>query len=232
MLRQICRRGRLDALLHDCSLEAENPLASAYSLLLPTGSNAAPLPPSVTDHRAKGQSLTSEIYSLILEYVNTINPPSILFRHFAALPHPNHAIDHILPPRAVAVKHLKHKTRVFTPSSIHAGNSSISYKGPDGFLSFGSINSMWEIMLHGVLRTFVLVAPRRHLSPEDQSQSPYQMLPGFLCTVVYTKHLETYTVIEPENIISHLAYYDRPEGTFSIQVPTTIVIESLYRNRD
>jgi hypothetical protein len=232
MLRQICRRGRLDALLHDQSLEADNPLGSAYRLFLPTRHSPSNAELSITNHRAKGQPLTSEIYSLILEYINVTSPPSAPFRHFAALPHPTHTVANILPPRAVSVKYLKHKTRLFTPSVIHAGNSSISYKGQDGFLAFGSINSIWEIVLQGVLRIFVIVAPRQHLSPEDQSQNPYQRFPGFQCTVVYTKHLETYTVIEPVDIISHLAYYDRPDGTFSIRAPTTVVIESLCHNRD
>ena len=135
--------------------------------------------------------------------------PSAPFCHFSALPHPTHTVANILPPRAVSVKYLKNKTCLFTPSVIHAGNSSISYKYQDGFLAFGSINSIWEIVLHRVLRTFVIVAPRQHLSPEDQSQNPYQRFPGFQCTVVYIKHLETYTVIEPVDIISHLVYYDR-----------------------
>lgn len=91
---------------------------------------------------------------------------------------------------------------------------------------------MWEVVLCSRVCTFIIIAPRQPLSPEDQSLSPYQDFPGLQCMVVYTQHQTGYIVLEPRDIISHVAYYNRPSGTFGIKTPTTVVIESLYGNRD
>jgi hypothetical protein len=238
MLHQICHCGRLDAFLHDQTLKENSSMASAYQLFSSAALNSrinpdTPLPfEFVINHRTKGDPLSSEIYSLILTYINIITQPSLCFRHFNDLPHPDHAANNILPPRAVPVKWIKHKTRTFSLSSIHAGNSSISYRGSDRFLAFGSIDSMWEVVLLGIIRTFIIVAPCQHLLLEDQLRSPYNDFPGFQCTIVYTQHQTGFVVIEPQDIVSHVAYYDRPSGTFGIKAPTSVLIESLYRNRD
>lgn len=224
MLRQICRRGRLDALLHDNALNG-NPMAPAFSVLSP-GTHL-----QTVNHDPKS-ILDSEVYEIILGYVNSACPNSTCFRHYKNYPHPLNA--NILPRLASEVKYMKHRGRNFSPQSIHPGNASISYRNADDFVVLGSILSIWMMDLNGEHRTFIIVSPHQLLSPEDQLRNPYANLPGFQCTVIYTSSntIQTVNVIEPKHIVSHTAYFKRPAGTFGILKPITVVIESLYRNRD
>jgi hypothetical protein len=180
--------------------------------------------------QAKSKTLSPEIYDLILEYVNTILLFS--FRHFKQIPHPMDA--NILPRIAVQSNNLKHKERNYTTFSMHSGNSSICYKCKNGDINAGFIISIWSQVLVRQLHTFVVVSPHEILSTADQELNPYKSRPGFLSAIVYSQKSEPHKqiVIEKEQIISHVAYYIRPPGTFGIKAGTMILINSLNRNRE
>ena len=92
---------------------------------------------------------------------------------------------------------------------------------------------MWSQVLQGEKRTFIVVTPHTQLSAPDATHSPYPSWSGFLGTVVYSQPVPArpQVVIQPSQIRSHVAYYNRPPGTFGIKVGVFILIDSLHRNR-
>ena len=230
MLRQMCRRGRLDALLGNAGVEPSN--KTAHPALQILSSAPVDVDSPVSFSALRQDNLPSPIYNMILRYVNTGRTTSASVRHLQQFPHPTDA--EVLPPRAFSKKHLKHKTRNYSIFAMHPGNASVSYRTIDGFLAFGFIKSMWQILLENRTRTFIIVSPHQPLSAVDQVHSPYSLRPGFQCTVVYSRPtaMESWVVIETEHILGHVPYYERPSGTFGIHQKTMVLIESLYRNRD
>jgi len=226
MLMQICWRGRLNGLIHDTVLSG-NSLSTPLGNLMPTAVPSS----DHAKHISHGECIPSTMYNLVLTYMNTVHSGDP-FRHFKQIPHPVNAC--VLSPFAVRVNHLEHNKRNFSTHALHAGNRSIGYRGMDGYLALGFIQSMWELCVDQVKRTLIIVLPHEHLSLHDQPCNPYLSYPGLQCTLVYSRSLPDTqcVVIEPAHIISHIAYYKRPPGTFAIKEATLVLMESLYRNRD
>ncbi|KAJ7897962.1 ribonuclease H-like domain-containing protein [Mycena olivaceomarginata] len=111
------------------------------------------------------------------------------------------------------------------PPSTPSNNTT----GGMGFIEF-----IWMQVLQGQKRTFVVVWPHTALSLADAAQTPYPTHPRFACSVGYTKPLQPQPqlIVEPRHIISHIAYYSWPSGTYGVQQPITIFTDSLHRNRD
>ena len=147
------------------------------------------------------------------------------------MPHPANA--NVLPRGANPVSHLKHKGRGYSTHELHPGNSSISYVSGKGETGAGHIEFMWQILLNGQPRVFIFVSPYCHLSQEHELKNPYQLRPGFLGTIVYPRQVacNNLVVIQQAQVIGHVAFYNRPFGTFGIPVPTTIILDSLHCNR-
>jgi hypothetical protein len=116
---------------------------------------------------------------------------------------------------------------------MHPGNATISFIDHEGFQAFGIIKAIWQIKLttDRDVRLFLEITPFRSLSTQDQAHNPYLLWPGFQCTIVYSNLPANNVIIEPSAIITHIAYYRRPPGTFGIAEATTVVTESLSRNR-
>lgn len=227
MLRQICRRGRLAALVHDMiKTSRHTKLKSALSILIPKSylnSNVTEAP-----NVKKRQPIPDDIYSLFLSFLNAESPTPI--RHFNQLPHPDNAT--ILSPIAVPKSHIEHKKRTYSVFSNHAGNSSISFRS-NSDIQYGQIKAIWTHEINGT--TDLLVVSTYHrLSDHDNQLHPYSKLPGLLCSVVYsdsTKRPSNLIVIRPQQIIGHIGSLKRPAGTFGIQDEIVILVDSLHRNR-
>ncbi|KAJ7861679.1 hypothetical protein B0H14DRAFT_2349908, partial [Mycena olivaceomarginata] len=128
-----------------------------------------------------------------------------------------------------------HKTRLFSTFKKHHGGSSVSFRHPStGRKSMGFIESIWTQALQGQTRTFVVVRPHTALSLADAAKTPYPTHPRFACVVGYTEPLQPQPqlIVEPRHIISHVAYYSRPKGTYGVQQAITIFADSLHRGRD
>jgi hypothetical protein len=217
MLRQICRRGCLSALIHDSLTSGEILSGTLQSLAKKACSSSVG-----HDH-----GLPPEEYTLLLSYINTTYYQDSPFRHYKTLPHPDGS--KVLSPKAEMVKHISHHGRNYSISAIHRGNSSIVYQPAGGGIDAGFITSMCRLVLDGTVRTFVVVAPHKLLSIQDEKLSPYSSRPGFLARLVYTAS-DPEIVIEPDNVIGHVAYYNRPPGTFNILQATTVLVNSFHRN--
>jgi hypothetical protein len=235
MLRQICRRGRLTGFIQDY-VNTDGPFGAALKILFP-GAIVASTEKAATNHEAehnsRGVALSAELYGTVLKHVNTLWPNSP-FRHRNDLPHPPNA--HVLPPVAVPVKHITHNGRNYSIFSMHPGGSSVSYRCQDGTIDVGFIMSMWTQVLMGVSHLYIVVSPHAHLTANDAARSPYVSRPGFMGTVVYSKPTPTqerkHVLIEQKQIRGHVAYYERPPGTFGIKSGIRILVDSLHRNRE
>ena len=188
------------------------------------------LPLAEAHHNAQGINLPTHVYDLILTYMNTLSTSSPI-RHFKNLPHPMDV--YVLPRTAMSTDHLEQKGRGYSTFSMHPGNSCISYKSKNDNIGTGFIASMWAQVLMGKLYQFIIISPHKYLSVDDEQKSPYPSRPGFLCTQIYHQQSEIYeqVIVEPNQIISHLGYFDRPSGLFGIEAKTRILVKSLHRNR-
>lgn len=235
MLRQICRRGRLSAITQD-HIHSNNLFGEALKILFPDAVVPDPAPIQYGDmetarYNSKGVMLTPEIYNEILRLINS-ESQTLFFRHHHNLPHPPDAL--VLPPLAISIRKVEHNGRGYTAFSSHPGNSSISYHCSNGNIDTGFITSMWSQVLQGTKRIFIVVAPHTFLSAHDALRSPYSSRTGLLGTVVYSQPTQarSYVLIQQNQIRGHVAYYDRPPGTFGINEGVRILIDSLNRNRN
>ena len=183
----------------------------------------------MAQHNSKGVLLALEIYNAILNLVNSESP---VFQHHHNFPHPPDSL--VLPPFAIPIWKIEQGGRGYTAFSSHPGNSSISYCCTNGDVDMGFIISMWSQVLQGMNRIFVVVEPHRLLSAYDAVYSPYSSRTGFLGTVAYSQPTQarSWVLIQQNQIRSHIAYYNRPPGTFGIKVGVRILIDSLHHNRN
>ena len=226
MLRQMCRRGRLMARLHDSSSHPTSPesITILSDILLQTASVKE-------DPDGTGLEIVpADVYEAILSYLNSQMP--FLHRHAQAMPHPHNA--HVLPCAAIPVCHIKHKGRDYSTVGMHSGNSSVHFlKARSSTVDSGHIEAMWQYTIDGILRTFIVLSVHQNLSPQDEVLDPYIAYPGFLAKVVYARQTDNLflVILEQDQIVGHVAYYNRPAGTFGIRRSTSILVNSLHRYR-
>jgi hypothetical protein len=230
MLRQICRHGRLMGFIHAYAL-SDNIMGKALQVLVPQSLLDQEIAVEPTISLTKIKILPPEVYEAILAYINA-HSPFMPFHHFKHFPHPLDA--NVLPRIATPLNHVKHKGWDYSILTMHAGNSSIRFQCQDGTTDLGLINSIWSQTLQDKTYIFLTVAPHARLTAEDEAKNPYLSRPGFLATLIYSKPLlpQKLVVIRLDDIVSHVAYYQRPPGTFAIGSATTVVIDSLHRGRD
>lgn len=221
MLRQICRRSRLMAFMRDSSFSMINAFKTLTQDVIPSKGTES----------TSNDMLPLDVYDDIRSLLNS-ESPSIPFRHFKDFPHPDSA--HVLPRQATSVQHIKIKGRAYSTYKQHHGNSSIGYcfaAGGEIQTCAGFIDAIWRQTLDGATRTFLVISPHQFLSVEDSQRNPYQRRNGFQVDIAYTNPSNAHCVVGPNQVIGHIAYYQRPPGTFGIMSGITILIDSLYRNR-
>jgi len=228
MLQTIVRRQRFYAYAQSTS---NTRLGSILQTLVPhvTAMPATDTPPTAKEieklYATRGDLIPPEIYNALLMYINanTMEP----FHHCANLPH---TTPRVLPQIAIKHKWFIHLTQLFGPCSLNPGNSCISFRTSSGMVGSGEIIGIWSYFLDGIMCDFLAVLPHSRLSNEDSGRNPYNLFPGFQCTVVYAQSINQIIIIEPTHLISHLAQLVRPPGTFGISRSIIILNHSLNRN--
>ncbi|EJD36461.1 hypothetical protein AURDEDRAFT_130065 [Auricularia subglabra TFB-10046 SS5] len=174
MLRQICRRGRLEALIRD-AVDKSSMLQKFCAVLFPDA-----LPPAVLSSAetaiisSQNQELSPEHYQLILDHVNK---PHGVWRHRDSFPHP--PLAKVLPARAKALRSITTHTRSYAVKESHLANSSISFVVPATRTKrTGFINTIWQLPMDAKLRTFMLVHTLEDLTAEEYRQTPYACIVG------------------------------------------------------
>ena len=231
MLRTIVRQQWFHAYAQSTS---NTRLGSILQTLVPhvTAMPATDTPPTAKEieklYATRGDLIPPEIYNALLMYINanTMEP----FHHCANLPH---TTPRVLPQIAIKHKrfiHLTILTWLFGPRSLNPGNSCISFRTSSGTVGSGEIISICSYFLDSIMRDFLAVLPHSRLSNEDSGRNPYDLFPGFQCTVVYAQSINQIIIIEPTHLISHLAQLVWPPGTFGISRSIIILNHSLNRN--
>ncbi|KZV99787.1 hypothetical protein EXIGLDRAFT_579620, partial [Exidia glandulosa HHB12029] len=175
MLRQICRRGRLEARIRDGS---DNPeVQKLYSLLVPGAASSAPRALTAEDEIALHKydaPLSESDYDLVFNYLHSRDGT---WRRYDALPHPPQ--PRIVPLRARSIVTTEIAGRTFDIHQSHIGNSSIRFymPGNPAETSSGFIKAIWTMAIEGELRTFLGVHTHVALAAPNAPLSPYIDLP-------------------------------------------------------
>ncbi|KAF7367760.1 hypothetical protein MSAN_00840000 [Mycena sanguinolenta] len=237
MLRQMCRRGRLLAAISDSAKtpDSKSPVVEAMRVLSPGNQVSATSetlkqvsPGEEPAYNGLGDILDATIYEMILGYWNRNYAPPYIRAADLTFDLLNAGVK-VLPSRAVERTEFKHNTRLFGAFGKHQANSSISFYNPfTGGKDFGYIESVWNMALEGQIRTFVVVQPHTAVSPADNAKAPYAACPGFKCFLCYTNPAPPRPglIVELRHIISHVACFERPAGTYGIEEEITIFNDS------
>ncbi|KAK7013213.1 hypothetical protein R3P38DRAFT_2546681 [Favolaschia claudopus] len=232
MLRQMARRGRLEAQLSDGQLKA-GALGQFSEILQPTiaasRKQAKPLSDLAVAKILKvSKELPEEDYELLLQYQRSKGQP---WRSWLDLPQPHGAL--ILPPAVLYSRHFKIGDHTFSRIKSRKKNSRIQFKDPEDSTTrcTGYIREIWQIPVHNYLQTFFLVEKYKPLALGAIQKTPYHSLNLFQATAVSTDPSNNFCIIEPHHILTHLTSYYRPKGTFGILKAILVICWALNRGR-
>ncbi|THU94689.1 hypothetical protein K435DRAFT_819951 [Dendrothele bispora CBS 962.96] len=162
---------------------------------------------------AKSPRLSNFNYELLFTFLQAKGQP---WRRYNAFPHPENSL--ILSPFANHPMQITYEGHVYSCYRSHQGNSAIQ-------VHTGVIDSIWTLPLDGFERTFFLM----HLY---NVKSPYHNWPQVNAELVAADLSDpTLLIIEPNQIITHLATYKLPAGTYGIDQETLAICWSLNRGR-
>ena len=223
MLRQICRRGRIKALVADGAISTHGYLQAFYALLQPEDSLSDNIAhANFLKTKRRGRKLNITEYEQLLDLVNA-GLPSPTVRHHHSFPHPMNAV--VLPQFVTNENSVEHKGRSFSPRVCHEGKSCIQYFTSAALIGedTGFIETIFQLTIGGVLRTFLIISPHLSLSIMDQARDPFLQRPRFKMKLVYAQSSNDKILIELRQVGTHLAMRRRPAGTFGISQPVMIL---------
>ncbi|KAF8068046.1 hypothetical protein FPV67DRAFT_1669907 [Lyophyllum atratum] len=227
MLRQMSRRARIDALLHD--EDGSRDLADTLDPIHVSMDTPLPLKPTeVSEILLKAPALSPEEYNALLYYLHLTGRP---YRAFHDFPHPPNA--NILPPQAQRPLQVhRDQECTFSCERSHKGNSAIQFYNPlTQTHDTGFIQTIWGLPLEGSMRNFMVVRPHRPLSALEEGQAPFSQYSGFMTRIVDALPSDDLVIIEPTHIITHVMTFRRPAGTYGIGKETMVVCWALNRRR-
>jgi len=229
MLRQISRRGRLEALLQDKQDEASQNLAPILAPEnLSGGGPPGVLKPSETaKFFTKALMLPDADYDALVNYLQFTGRP---YRHWKNLPYPPN--PRILPTRAEFPPQVSQNGHTYSCERSHRGNSAIYFYNPlTQQYRTGFIQSIWRLPLEGSISTFIVVQPHRSLPPQEETKAPFLQYSGFRAQIFDQQPSNELVIIEPTHIITHLTTFKRPAGTYGINGHTLVVCWALDRGK-
>jgi len=231
MLRQMCRRARLNVTSHDEFQEAS--VQTLFKTLRGTDSGHTTTSTLTAQELAlflaKGHEIDAPTYNAILRYLISLGQPWHPYNQVP--PHPDR--NWILPPRGSIPSQVVVEEKTYSCDLSHHGNSVIMFYNPqDANITYtGVIHTICQVPLHSALRTYFIVHLHQDLPPHFQVLSPYTLHTGFASKLVETSPSDYSLVIEPQHIITHLTTYKRPAGTFNIPRETLAICWALNRGR-
>ena len=106
-------------------------------------------------------------------------------------------------------------------------------------VQYGYISRIWILPSNTPFtqsQTFLSILLYKKISGDDAVKSPYCSYPGFKCFLVYTPEVQqalpNTMVVRLEQVIFHIASFDRPLITFGIEKKhVTVLVDSLHRDR-
>lgn len=226
MLRQMSRRARVDALLHDHKDTQE--LANILEPVLSSTEIPVSLKPTDTaEFLKKATPLLDVDYNSLLQYLNATGRP---YRHFNNFPHPPQSL--ILPFRAQRPYQIHQGESTFSCQTSHKGNSSIQFYNPHTQThDTGAIETIWQLPLEALLQTFIVVRQHQPLPTHEEQKAPFIHYPGFQSRAVDAALSNKLVIIEPTHIITHLTVLPRPIDTYGIDRNFLVICWALNRGR-
>lgn len=229
MLRQMSRRARLDAFLHDRLDDGLTELSDIlHPLEVPADHPSTPLKPTeVAGILAKAPQLEDVEYNALLQYLQLTGRP---YQAFYNLPHPRDA--NILPPHAQQLLQIHRGECTFSCEKSHKGNSAIFFYNPlTQTHDTGFIQTIWSLPLEGLMQTFLVVRPHQSLSGHEEGMAPFSHYPGFKTRIVDLAPSGALVIIETSHIVTHLTTFQRPARTYGISRESLVVCWALNRGR-
>jgi hypothetical protein len=222
MLRQISRRGRLMAMI---SSPEDDALHQEAAEILGDERLQDPLSTASTgQHPVHQTRIPSDVYNRIGDYLLSTgtriqHANSVLIRSVAEA-------GEVLSPYGTLLHSIDGGFgRTFSTHSSHPGNGSIFYASPHS-LDSGFIQSIWQIKISGIQRVFFDIRAHQALSNIDAMCSPYADRPRLNASIVYADETGSHSVIERSRIVAHGVYRARPRGTFGIDSPILILVNT------
>ncbi|KAF8164936.1 hypothetical protein B0H34DRAFT_647608, partial [Crassisporium funariophilum] len=237
MLRQTARHGRLQAFLHDKSIES-TAVHQLAEILEPDNGDSSSRPThtmsdvEIANAHTSATALDQRHYNLLLQYLNAtgVEYHSV----YDAVPHLLGTL--LLPPAAHQSRQFKFDSRTYSVKESHEGNSHIQFYIPGGAgdaVETGFVEVIWELPLEGIWQTFLLVRRHKPLSPAQLRKTPYAYEPcsGLQTKVVSAEEGNDIFIIEPRHIICHLTVYKNPPRMYGLTRETLTICWGLNRRR-
>ncbi|KAF9020178.1 hypothetical protein BDZ89DRAFT_958581 [Hymenopellis radicata] len=236
MLRQMCRRSRLDAYLQDRS--TQDPMIQEFTSILAQDkvslheSNDPLNSAQIAKILSEGESLDGNHYTLLLQYLNSSE--ELYQSAMQTIPQPRGT--RILPTAAKSLRHVIFDNRTYSLHAVKEGNSHIQFYIPGDpvqRVETGRIERIWQLPLE-TMRTFFLVRQHHALTPAQSQFSPFSFEP---CTHLQAKLVNAdpglyIHIIEPKHVITHLVVYKRPRGAYRIPADTLAISWALNRDEN
>ncbi len=230
MLRQMSRRANVEAAFLDD--EEFKPLGSILNPH-PISINTPSKPLSGIEQAqyiAGGSTeLSEEDYNMLLQYLH-------------ATGRPYHSVkEHIigrrnvrfLPPYVQIHTEVLVDERTFSTRISHEGNSAVQFIHPTTQqLDTGFIEAIFSTPLDSTIHTFFVIRSHLRLALQEEGQAPFASFHEKYATrIVDCRDLDQLQYVEQQHIITHLATYRRPAGTYGIPRQTLVVCWALNRGR-
>lgn len=231
MLRQMTRRARVEALLHDSKDSDLHKLATILDPLYSSLTNNNPTILSGAEQAhilAQGIMLTDTEYRALLQYLHLTGRPD--YRAYDNYPHPLNSV--ILLPQVQSPLQIHRGECTFSCKKSHKGNSAIQFYNPlTQSNDTGFIHALWKLPLEGFMRCFVVVHAHKPLPEAQEGKAPYVHFNGFQSKIVDVEPSNNLIIIEPDHIITHLTTFERPVNTYGINSKTLVICWALNRGR-
>ncbi|KAL1657506.1 hypothetical protein GGF50DRAFT_12706, partial [Schizophyllum commune] len=203
MMRQMCRRGRLEAQIQDEPEAGELRQLSAILLrdeeVASTGTALA----SSTSPTSALIDLPDDAYNALLHYLQQTGRP---YRRWNDLPHPPNAL--ILARTVNQLANIQHKDHTLSTFPTHEGGSAIEYYNPLSHTrATGSIQQIWNTTLHVTHEqsyNFLIVQPHQPLTAQEEGQAPFSRFPGLRSRILNGVSAQNFVIIEPTHVVTHL----------------------------
>lgn len=230
MFRQMCRKTRLNALLQDNA--SDEPLIQQLSSILHP-QEIEPVQQQLTGIEVANMLrdsplLSRNAYDLLLAHMQVADPQCCSAYDL------NHAWNAlVLPTRVRQLPQFHFDGRIFSTHRSHLGNGGIQFYrelvGEE--TETGFIESIWQFPFKGNLETAILVRLHRPLPLLEEYKAPYSTRERLQTQIIDAAPSDRVQIIKPSQIITNLATYKRPRGTFGIGRDALIICWALGRGR-
>jgi len=173
----------------------------------------------------KAKPLETYQYQGLLQYLNYNGQT---WKGFNELPPPTDC-TWILPPLGVMLHQVNLDEQTYICQISHEANSAIAFYNPymAGSQITGFIEAIWQIPLHYIMQTFLVVHVHQDISRAESDLAPFLAHSRLAVKIVDVQASNTFFIIELRHVITHLTMCRWPKGTFGIQKEIISVCWSL-----